>query len=576
MKRLFLLILIPVFALLMPFKSAMAEDKKCMDCHSAIMAGKMSHKPVTEGCDACHTPNGQTHPQAEVKGFALAKAIPDLCYSCHKPWNTKANVHAVVSNGKCLICHSSHSSDNPKLLKETPVGKICMECHDDLGLDELTNKHKPVAEGNCKACHDPHQSDVKKLLKFEGQDLCYSCHTEKKAALADKSVHPPFRNKCVICHKPHGSNEAHMLGQKVTELCFGCHDELQADVDAAKFSHKAVKEGNSCITCHSPHSSPNDSLLKAASIGTICLNCHKLGLEDKKVIHGAVSQGKCNACHDPHKGDNKNLVKDLSPAPCLKCHETQNKQMAMAFTHPPFKNKCSICHLPHASDEPKLLKQKVGELCVGCHDDFEEPLQKSKVVHGPLKDAKACTNCHSPHASPTEKILLADQKSLCVNCHSKAIKVGNRTLANMKQLFQKNKYVHGAIEKNGCTGCHNPHYAENENLLVAKFGKDFYTQGVKDSFALCFTCHKSELLTEAATTTATSFRNGDKNLHFVHVNGAKGRNCNVCHDVHAANLKHLLNEKIPFGDWAMKMNYKDTLNGGSCGPGCHGVKTYQR
>jgi predicted CXXCH cytochrome family protein len=172
--------------------------------------------------------------------------------------------------------------------------------------------------------------------------------------------------------------------------------------------------------------------------------------------------------------------------------------------------------------------------------------------------------------------LFADQTTLCLNCHSKAIKTPARTIAGMKQLLQKSKYLHGAIDSTGCSACHNPHFADHDNLLVGKYKNDFYLSAVKDSVALCFNCHKPELLTAQSTTAATTFRDGNKNLHFVHVNGKKGRNCGVCHNVHASNQKHLLNEKIPFGNWTMTMTYTEKPNGGSCLTACHAEKSYQR
>ena len=569
--------LFPVFAFTFPFQvKQTAEDKKCIDCHSAVTAGKNKHTPVTQGCDACHKSNGKEHPVSDEKGFSLAKEMPDLCYSCHTPLNTKKNIHSPVNNGKCMLCHLVHSSDNSFLLKENPVGTTCLECHDDLEIAENKSQHSPVAGGKCNECHDPHQSDNAKLVKLAGQDLCFKCHTQKKEEMALKSVHPPFANKCGICHKPHGSKEEHMLTSKLPDLCYGCHDDLQESVEKAPFPHKALKEGKLCSNCHSPHAAANDSLIKFASISEACYTCHDLKIKDKKNIHSPVKNGKCQECHDPHFSDNKNLVKGETPVLCVTCHQKAKEQLAMADVHPPFKNKCTICHSPHASDEAKLLTKGVAELCVGCHDDFEEPMQKPANVHGPLKDAKSCINCHSPHASAAEKLLLADQKSTCLKCHSKSIRTGNRSLVNMKQLLQKSKYVHGAIASKGCTGCHNPHFSENSNLLVAKFADNFYLPAVQDSFALCFTCHDSQLMLAQKTTTATSFRNGDKNLHFIHVNNAKGRGCIVCHEIHASNNNHLINEQTKFGDWQMKMNFMEQDNGGSCQTGCHELKVYKR
>ena len=236
MKKYLFLLILPILTFSFPYKGInQQDDKNCTVCHSAVLQGKMKHTPVNTGCAACHQSNGQAHPQADVKGFTLTKEMPDLCYTCHSRLDTLPKVHGVVKNGKCMLCHTPHSSDNNKLLKDYPSGKICLECHDDLGIEDFTAKHKPVENGECTGCHNPHQSQESKLLKVSGQDLCYSCHTKEKAALTQKSVHPPFENKCSICHKPHGSSEPFMLKQNSLELCFGCHDNLQEEVDKSPF-----------------------------------------------------------------------------------------------------------------------------------------------------------------------------------------------------------------------------------------------------------------------------------------------------------------------------------------------------
>ena len=74
----------------------------------------------------------------------------------------------------------------------------------------------------------------------------------------------------------------------------------------------------------------------------------------------------------------------------------------------------------------------------------------------------------------------------------------------------------------------------------------------------------------------TNFRNGEKNLHYLHINGIKGRSCILCHDVHASNNEHLIADKVPFESWWMNLNYKTLENGGSCQPGCHKEKKYTR
>jgi hypothetical protein len=79
------------------------------------------------------------------------------------------------------------------------------------------------------------------------------------------------------------------------------------------------------------------------------------------------------------------------------------------------------------------------------------------------------------------------------------------------------------------------------------------------------------------TATLTSFRNGDRNLHYLHVNRKdKGRTCSTCHEMHGSNLPGQMAESVPFGQWTLPINYVKQSNGGSCGPGCHVHQSYDR
>ena len=116
----------------------------------------------------------------------------------------------------------------------------------------------------------------------------------------------------------------------------------------------------------------------------------------------------------------------------------------------------------------------------------------------------------------------------------------------------------------------------NPFLLSKPFPSGSYAPAVKENFAMCFNCHKSELMEKPVTTTATGFRNGDKNLHAVHINGEKGRSCVICHNPHGATNDHLINDKTTFGNWEMPIRFKPLENGGSCQPGCHAERKYER
>ena len=248
----------------------------------------------------------------------------------------------------------------------------------------------------------------------------------------------------------------------------------------------------------------------------------------------------------------------------------------MPNVHPPFQNNCLNCHNQHSSNEEKLLDLTPQNLCVSCHDDMQNKIDKATTVHGAITDKRSCINCHSPHASNEKKFLIKDVKTLCLSCHDRTYTTGPRKVANISQILEKSKNIHGAIEKVGCVGCHDPHASSNPFLLNKAFPSGSYAPANKENFALCFNCHKSELIEKQVTTTATGFRNGDKNLHFVHINGEKGRSCVICHNPHGSNNEHLINDKTQFGTWEMPLKYQSTENGGSCSPGCHAERKYER
>jgi hypothetical protein len=103
-----------------------------------------------------------------------------------------------------------------------------------------------------------------------------------------------------------------------------------------------------------------------------------------------------------------------------------------------------------------------------------------------------------------------------------------------------------------------------------------YAPSVRDTFALCWECHDSDLLELEKTDASTNFRDGEKNLHFVHMNGRKSRSCVICHNVHASAREHLIEDEVKFGEWNLPINYTPSADGGSCFPGCHASKKYSR
>jgi predicted CXXCH cytochrome family protein len=153
-----------------------------------------------------------------------------------------------------------------------------------------------------------------------------------------------------------------------------------------------------------------------------------------------------------------------------------------------------------------------------------------------------------------------------------------RKLQNIKKVLDTSKFKHGPIREGDCMACHQAHGSVNFRLLKKDFPQSFYDAFDMKNYDLCFSCHEQSLVMHERTTTLTRFRNGDLNLHYVHVHQeVKGRTCRACHEVHASNLPAHIRKEVPFGkrQWLLPLNVELTQAGGRCS-GCHRPMGYDR
>ncbi len=413
------------------------------------------------------------------------------------------------------------------------------------------------------------------LLPNDTIKTCLDCHG---AVLEHEEVHAPAKKDCERCHEANGNQhpmdnvQGFALAAKVPDLCYSCHDPKNEEDHV----HPPIEEGK-CLLCHSPHGTPNLYVLRENPVSNLCYECHELDLPEENMTHQAITDGNCQGCHNPHQADNEKFLNTTRTSSlCRSCHRTQRSELRLEHVHPPFKEDCFKCHQPHSSKESHLLDYKPKELCITCHEEFVTTMHQMPLVHGAVNEGETCLNCHTPHASAEKKILRSKEKDLCLNCHNETITTSTGSVSDIEQLLKEGNTIHGAIENEGCTICHNPHASEKHTLLKESFPIEDYASAEADNFALCFNCHDKELIENPVTITATNFRNGDQNLHFTHINGNKGRSCKICHNVHGSVNKHLINQEVPFGNWEMPINYTLLENGGSCSTGCHAEKKYER
>lgn len=401
---------------------------------------------------------------------------------------------------------------------------------------------------------------------------CIDCHADLTRG---RSVHEPVETElCEACHRQ-SDEELHEFKpiKNVAKRCQMCHD-----VGSGELVHEPVSEGK-CMECHEPHHSDAPSLLRHSPDATLCGQCHdSVPGEGHQAIHGPVAIGACVVCHEPHSTDSPRLLKAEPPDLCLSCHvDMQSRLDTAPVVHGPAATDCTLCHDAHSAETPFQLLRPGSSLCLECHTEIRDYLATASVDHGALTTDAECVNCHQPHHSAFPKLLDTSVDAICLSCHDSSVEASDGTsLPAMGAKLSESKFLHGPIKEGNCTACHEPHGSDHFRILRDDYPQVFYAPYETDAYALCFKCHDAKAFEVAETETLTGFRDGKRNLHYLHVNkDRKGRTCRACHDTHASNLPRHLRELIPFGSWEFSVNYQRSEQGGACFPGCHVERSYE-
>lgn len=397
------------------------------------------------------------------------------------------------------------------------------------------------------------------------------CHAE---VTSYPVVHGPLAaNACNGCHTPvDTAKHTFSLARTGKDLCLFCHEEQKGSV-----VHKPLATG-SCLDCHQPHGGKSRAFLKKDSVSQACAACHQNVVGNHAVVHGPVAAGGCTACHNPHASNNAKLLLKEANQLCLECHVSSAQRMeTCSVKHDPAQKNCLLCHNAHSADEKMILKLPAQQLCFSCHEKIRNTVEHAKTQHGAMVEGRTCLNCHEPHATNFPRVLRNNPMALCLECHNKPLKGPHGTIADMSAVLATGKSLHGPVAEKNCSACHQIHGSDTFRLLTKEYPPEFYAPFKEESYALCFSCHEKSLVLEPRTTTLTGFRNGDENLHYVHVNrDTKGRTCRACHETHASDQAKHIRDSVPFGKWNMPIKYEATSTGGSCAPGCHVPYNYDR
>jgi len=289
--------------------------------------------------------------------------------------------------------------------------------------------------------------------------------------------------------------------------------------------------------------------------------------------------GQCGVCHVKNDPQKPGPIKHASiNEECFSCHDDVKELMGHRYKHVSAKDSCTDCHNPHNSKEPALLHTDMVTLCTSCHVGIGAQVASSRIKHAAIHKDKKCSNCHNPHAANVEKLLIGLPFNLCVNCHSKdgMTSADGKPMPNYAKLLSANAVWHDPVKAKDCSACHRTHGGENYRLLIAAYPESFYAPFDKKNYALCFGCHNEKVVSEPVTTTLTAFRDGSRNLHYVHVARERGRTCRACHEVHAAKQAKRIRDNVPYGPsgWLLNIGFTRTATGGTCTKTCHDTKSY--
>ncbi len=314
--------------------------------------------------------------------------------------------------------------------------------------------------------------------------------------------------------------------------------------------------------------------------GCLAAGCHP-EIRDFVQVHTPVAEGECSPCHrptgekHPTPGSPGFQLAAAGGELCRPCHQPPIRP---GMQHPiTDKRECLACHNPHGASAKNLLVAGLPETCLPCHADIGTRIREAKTRHAPMYRPQSCSICHSLHGSPNPHLLTGRQQDLCLSCHGRDDFSKSKPLRNIAGDLQDKAFLHGPLADGDCTGCHEPHGSDFFRLLTGSYPAEFYAGYQPGIYGFCFQCHEQKLLQDSRTTAETRFRDGNRNLHYLHVRDRKGRTCLACHEPHAGNNRQLIRAAgAPFGNWQIPVGFRLTPTGGSCAPGCHPPRAYDR
>lgn len=557
----------------------------CASCHDAengqpprkpvmpAMSWTQSHQPClgchqNQSCAHCHHDEDAAPPPTFdhlLTGQQLDDDHADLtCAQCHRAFD-----FAVDPTCGDAACHGetvvAFPTDRPGLvldsLPPTPTWASLKprprRPGDMRDVALLAPPHEPGP-------HVPRRRDDVELppmpVRRDASCVTEDCHVAVKAY---PHVHGPIHvDACDACHLMVDEDEHQFaILREGDALCTYCHTFDVADMP---MKHEPVERGE-CLGCHNPHGGATRSLTRGENEAALCARCHDPADHAMSFQHTPVRNGQCTACHAPHASRLSGLLDVSGSDLCTACHDAFGEQLAQAaHVHKAMDEQCTRCHDAHGSDQPLSLVAAAPGLCLDCHEDMEKKIAAADVTHAtPVLTERACLTCHTPHGGDLAALMRQQPADLCMSCHEQ----------DLPDLAEA-RHRHGPIAEGQCSGCHDAHGSAYRTLLTAPYEPAAHVDRTGEQ-TFCFQCHDRAIADAASAT--TGFRNGQTNLHAMHVSDVgEPRNCSTCHAIHRSAEPKLIRAAMRLKQWQAPIGFRATDTGGYCAPGCHAGLSYDR
>ena len=510
----------------------------------------------------------QTKHNLSVTGPGTIRATTEqeVCVFCHTPHNASPKVPLWNHAPSAAASYTLYDSLTLDAAVGQPDGasKLCLGCHDGtvaVGLTGSRGEIEMIGTGG-GGIIPPGPSNLTTDLS-DDHPISFTPDPvrdpETRLPPSGDPVHLDENGKvqCTSCHNPHTIANPMFLVEDSSrgKLCVTCHvktgwvgsaHEASADFYPTDQAVSTVADV-SCNGCHTSHAAPGARrLLRAISEDEACYECHQpapIGVgPDIRTQSLKISRHPFDAMATDHEP--VNTVNPAEPVLLDRKHVV-----------------CSDCHNPHRATPEKPLEGVRGigidgsvvqnnlgstveeyQVCLRCHGETFDRFIPPAPVRPPGGSDKSRE--FSPGSGSFHPVAeMGRNQSIRLNTQLARASSGLTTISRIKcSDCHNNDFTSDAQgpASNSQSGPKGPHGSANERLLRASYSTAVGTLSSapfatfnESNFALCFLCHDVRSFTSQTDFTGTNFgpdaKDGQKNLHALHLAGNDHASCHECH-----------------------------------------------